>query len=129
VVVHKRFDLVSLNPVSDVRLLRGGRYPPLLGTVFNVGEIAYLYTNGYLPAQGRYPHGHVPSALQVADHVGDTPKTELLRELLALTKMNWNSANMEGLMPKTLRFARLVGDVLRELPADREPQPKYKFYM
>ena len=46
-----------------------------------------------------------------------------------MTKMNWNSANMEGLMPITLRFSRLVGDVLREVPADREPQPKYKFYM
>jgi hypothetical protein len=125
----KRFDLVSLHPVSDVRLLRAGRYPPLRGTVFTVGDIAYLYTNGFLPAQGRYPHGHVPCALQVADHVGDTAKAELLREILVLTKMNWNSANMAGLMPITLRFSRLVGDVLREVPADREPQPKYKFYM
>jgi hypothetical protein len=36
---------------------------------------------------------------------------------------------MAGLEPITLRFSRLVGDVLREVPADREPQPKYKFYM
>ena len=53
----------------------------------------------------------------------------MLREVRTLTKMNWNSANMEGLMPITLRFSRLVGDVLREVPGDREPQPKYKFYM
>jgi hypothetical protein len=33
------------------------------------------------------------------------------------------------LEPITLRFSRLVGDVLREVPADWEPQPKYKFYM
>jgi hypothetical protein len=125
----KRFDLVSLHPVSDVRLLRAGRYPPLRGTAFTVGDIAYLYTNGFLSAQSRYPHGHVPCALQVADHVGDTSKAELLREILVLTKMNWNSANMAGLMPITLRFSRLVGDVLGEVPADREPQPKYKFYM
>jgi hypothetical protein len=48
---------------------------------------------------------------------------------MVLTKMNWNSANMAGLLPITLRFSRLVGDVLREVPPDREPQPKYKFYM
>lgn len=94
-----------------------------------VGDISYLYTSGYLPAQGRYPHGHVPSPLQVADHVGDTPKRQLLREILVLTKMNWNSANMSGLMPITLRFARLVGDILREVPEGQMPQPKYKFYM
>lgn len=125
----KRYDLVSLHPVSDVRLLRAGRYPPLRGTAFTVGDISYLYTTGFLSSQGRYPHGHVPSPLQVADHVGDTAIDQLLREIMVLTKMNWNSANMAGLMPITLRFSRLVGDILREVPADREPQPKFKFYM
>jgi hypothetical protein len=42
-----------------------------------------------------YPHGHVPSPLQVADHVGDTAKADLLREIMTLTKMNWNSALAE----------------------------------
>jgi hypothetical protein len=125
----QRYDLVSLCPMSNVRLLRAGRYPPLRGTVFSVGGMTYCYTSGFLPHLGRYPHGHVPSPLQIADHVGDTAKRELLRETMVLTKMNWNSANMAGLMPITLRFSRLVGDVLREVPADREPQPKYKFYM
>jgi hypothetical protein len=123
------YDLVSLNPTSSARLLRAGQYPPLRGALFSLGEIDFLYTTGYLTELGRYPHGHVPSPLQIADHVGDTSHTELLREVLTLTKMNWNSANMGGLLPITLRFARLVGDVLREVPGDREPQPKYKFYM
>jgi len=121
--------LVSLSPTSGARLLRAGQYPPLRGTLFSVGAISYLYTTGYLAALGKYPHSHVPSPLQVADHVGDTAKSDLLREVMVLTKMNWNSANVGGLEPITLRFSRLVGDVLREVPADREPQPKYKFYM
>ena len=124
-----RYDLLSLCETSEARLLRAGKYPPLRGTAFTVGDISYLYTSGYLLAQGRYPHGHVPSPLQVADHVGDTPKRQLLREIMVLTKMNWNSANMSGLMPITLRFSRLVGDILREVPEGQTPQPKYKFYM
>lgn len=123
------YDLVSLTPTSSTRLLRAGRYPPLRGTLFSLGRVHYLYTTGYLPVLGRYPHGHVPSPIQIADHVGDTAEADLFREIMTLTKMNWNSANMEGLLPITLRFSRLVGDVLREVPADREPQPKYKFYM
>jgi hypothetical protein len=123
------YDLVSLSPTSGARLLRAGQYPPLRGTLFSVGAMSNLYTTGYLSALGKYPHGHVPSPLQIADHVGDTAKADLLREVMVLTKMNWNSANMAGLEPITLRFSRLVGDVLREVPADREPQPKYKFYM
>lgn len=124
-----RYDLVALSPTSDVRLIRAGRYPPLRGTSFNVGDISYLYTSGYLPQLGGYPHGHVPSALQIADHVGDTSRRQLLRETMILTKMNWNSANFSGLMPITLRFSRLVGNILREVPPDETPEPKYKYYM
>ena len=69
-----RYDLVRLSPTSEVRLLRAGQYPPLRGTVFSIGDVSYCYTTGYLPSLGRYPHGHVPSPLQVADHVGDTPR-------------------------------------------------------
>ena len=76
------YDLVSLTPTSSARLLRAGQYPPLRGTLFSVGAISYLYTTGYLPALGKYPHGHVPSPLQVADHVGDTAKADLLREVM-----------------------------------------------
>ena len=122
-------DLVSLRPNSDVRLLRNAQYPPMRGSAFTVGNLTYLYTTGYLPHLGGYPHGHVPSPLQLADHVGDTASEELFREVLVLTKMNWNSANMAGLMPITLQFSRLVGEILREVPDSQQPQPKYKYYM
>lgn len=124
-----QYDLVAIRPDSDVRLLRTGQYPPLRGTSFSVGSISYLYTTGYLRELAGYPHGHVPSPLQLADHIGDTPRADLMREILALTKMNWNSANYAGLLPITLRFSRLVGDILREVPADMAPSPKFKFYM
>jgi hypothetical protein len=124
-----RYDLVALRDTSDVRLIRAGQYPPLRGTMFQAGDVSYLYTSGYLAHLGRYPHGHVPSPLQVADHVGDTARADLLRELMVLTKMNWNSANPSGLLPITLRFARLVGDILREVPPGQTPQPKYRYYM
>jgi hypothetical protein len=124
-----RFDLVALRPTSDVRLLRNALYPPIRGSAFGVGDLSYLYTTGYIPHLGRYPHGHVPSPLQIADHIGDTPRRELLREILTLSKMNFNSANMHGLMAIPVRFARLVGDILRELPERKEPSPKFKHYI
>jgi len=124
-----RYDLVALTPVSDIRLTRAGTYPPLRGTHFGLGDDSYLYSTGYSHILKAYPHGHVPSPLLVTDHVGDSPKTQLLKEILVLTKMNWNSANFAGLFPITLRFSRLVGEILREVPAERVPNPKYKFYM
>jgi hypothetical protein len=124
-----RYDLVALSSESASRLVRAGKYPPLRGTHFRVGDISYLYTTGYLPLLGRYPHGHVPSPLQIADHVGDTSKPQLLSEILALTKMNWNSADYASSYPITIRFSRQVGEILREVPEVSSPQAKFKYYM
>lgn len=123
------FDLVSVCPTSELRLLRAGQYPPLRGTHFTVGDIHLLYTTGFVPALNAYPHGHVPSPLLLADHVGDSPIHKLLEEVLVLTKMNWNAAAFAGLKPITLRFSQLVGDIMREVPPDRQPLPSFKYYM
>lgn len=125
----RHFDLVAVYPTNRVRLLRDGQYPPLRGTRFSVGDLHFLYTTGFIPALNAYPHGHVPSPLQIADHIGDSSIETLLREILLLTKMNWNSASFAGQMPITLRFSRLVGDIMREVPSTREPLPQFKYYM
>jgi hypothetical protein len=124
-----RYDLVALSPDSASRLVRAGQYPPLRGTHFQVGDISYLYTTGYLSLLGRYPHGHVPSPLQIADHVGDTATPQLLREMLMLTKMNWNSADYASSSPITIRFSKQVAEILREVPELVTPQQKFKYYM
>ena len=123
------YDLVAVRPNNRVRLLREGQYPPLRGTAFTVDNVHYLYTTGFIPALNAYPHGHVPSALQIADHLGDTSLTKILQEILLLTKMNWNTTAFADLRPITLRFSQFVGDIMREIPPEREPLPQFKFYM
>ena len=122
-------DLLAVAPVSQVRLLRAGQYPPLRATRFRVGALWYLYTTGFISSLRSYPHGHVPSPLQVADHIGDSDPDELLSEILVLSKMNWNSAGFCGTMPITVRFSRLVGEIMREIPPDREPEPQFRYYV
>ena len=125
-----QYDLVALTPQSDLRLLTTATYPPLRSTRFSVGDEDYLYTTGYIASLNEYHAMGTPAPLQIADHVGqDTVRDELLREVLALSKMNWNAANFAGLLPITLRFSELVGEILREIPEDREPLPQFKFYM
>jgi hypothetical protein len=123
-----KFDLVAINSTDEVRLVRAGKYPPLRGTLFEVGLTQYLYTTGFIPALNAYPHGHVPSPLQIADHHGDGYPRQLCEEILQLTKMNWNSAGFAGSFPITIRFSRLVGEIMREIPKDRDPEPAFKFY-
>ena len=127
--IVSEYDLVTVGTTGNFRLFRLGDYPPMCGTVLNIGDNHLLYTTGYLEELGKYPHGHVPTPLRIVDHFGDTAKQQLLRELLILTKMNWNTANVDGAFPITLQFSRLVGDILREIPASELPNPKYIYYM
>lgn len=113
------YDLVALEKQSNVRLITTATYPPLRGTRFSIDDLDFLYTTGFVASLGEYHGVHVPSPIRIADHAHqDTSRETLLREVLTLTKMNWNWAGFGMKMPITLRFAELVGDVLREVPAD-----------
>lgn len=125
-----RYDLVALEQQSAVRLITKSKYPPLRGTAFSIGGLDFLYTTGYIADLEEYHAMAVPSPLRIADHIGqDTSRENLLRETLILTKMNWNSAHFAGSLPITLKFSRLVGDIMREIPPDRIPLTQYKYYM
>jgi hypothetical protein len=122
------FDFVAMRPTSEIRLIRAGTRPPLRGTCFSVGNLDFLYTTGYIDCLQVFPAMHVPAPMIIRDHVGyDTPREKLLWEILALTKMNWNSARFGGLWPITLKFSKAVAEILRELK-EGEPRPQFKFY-
>lgn len=89
--------LMALEKQSRVRLITTSKYPPLRGTRFSIGELDYLYTTGYIAALNEFHGMHVPAPLRIADHIGqDSARDTLLREVLALTKLNWNSAALGG---------------------------------
>ncbi|NET49637.1 MAG: hypothetical protein F6K09_13135 [Merismopedia sp. SIO2A8] len=125
----EQYDLISLRIANDIRLIRSGQYPPLRRSSFNIGNMSYLYTTGYIPELKGYPHGHVPSPLQIADHIGDSSDEKIKKEILVLTKMNFNSSEFASTLPINLRFSRQVGEILREIPTEQAPEPKYKYYM
>lgn len=53
----------------------------------------------------------------------------MVTELLALTKMNWNSTELINLEPMTLSAARNVGHILRHVSPERAAQSRYSFFM
>jgi argonaute-like protein implicated in RNA metabolism and viral defense len=71
----------------------------------------------------------IPSPLEIVEHHGDSSAASVCDEILALTKVNWNSCSFGSSMPITIRFAKNVGRILAELPLGVTPQTKYKFYM
>src|SRR5581483_1492102 len=121
-------DLVALSQ-SPIILFREGMYPPLRGTYFNIAEAYFLYTMGYIPFLETYPKPYVPMPWEITQHVGDTPKENLFREILALTKMNVNNCSFADSWPITLSFSKMVGEIMKHIPEGGKVQSKYRFYM
>lgn len=121
-------ELVWIRP-TGFRLLRRGMREPFRGTLCVVeDQDHYLFTTGYVPWWDEYPGPHIPAPLQIGTCDSDNI-VERAREILALTKMNWNSTEGVGRNPITLSFARRVGMMMTEIDEDIDPNPSYRFYM
>jgi hypothetical protein len=124
-----RHDFVALGS-RGLQFYRTGDYPPLRGTYVKFSDSdLLLYTSGFVPFLRTYPGARVPQPLEILEHIGDSPWDLVLREVLALTKMNWNTADFAGRDPITTAFSRKVGQVLAELPPGAKVRPEYRFYM
>lgn len=121
-------DLVALSQ-SSIKLFREGMYPPLRGTYFNISDSHFLYTMGYIPFLETYPKSYVPLSWEIKQHIGDTPKENLFKEILALTKMNVNNCSFADSWPITLSFSKMVGEIMKHIPEGGKIQSKYRFYM
>jgi hypothetical protein len=120
-------DLVWMRPTA-FRLIRKGMQEPWRGTLCTCGDESYLFTMGYVSWWDEYPGPHIPAPLQIGS-CGSTDLRERAREVLALTKMNWNSSEGIGRYPITISFARKVGMLMTELSDNQTPNPSYRFYM
>ena len=121
-------DLVWLRP-TGFRLLRRGMREPERGILCTIEDgHHYLFTTGYVRWWDEYPGPHIPAPIEIGA-VGETDIQARAREILTLTKMNWNSAEGIGRHPITVLFARKVGIVMTEMDEDATPNPLYRFYM
>jgi hypothetical protein len=123
-------DLLHLSH-SDTRAFRDGTYPPLRGTFISLDDqLHLLYTRGSVEFFNVYPGMYVPHPLRFRSDYLEQSAAFAAQEMLALTKMNWNNTQFDGLEPITMRAARQVGSILKYLEDERSPyQPRYSFYM
>jgi hypothetical protein len=122
-------DFVAIEQ-GDFRLIREGAYPPLRGTCLGLKEREYLvYSMGYIPYLGTYPGPHVPSPLQILEHIGDSTSQEICSEILALTKLNWNTAQFCCGIPITLNISKRVSSIIVEVEDESRVRPSSRFYM
>lgn len=122
-------DLVTIMP-TNFRLYRESDYPPLRGTLLSLDKQRhFLYTRGYVDYYGTYPGRYIPSPIEVRLFSFDESPEKICEEILYLTKMNWNNTQFDRKFPITIDCSRNVGEILKYLTDEQEPQIKYSFYM
>jgi hypothetical protein len=115
---------------SATKLYRAGKYPPLRGTLLTLDdrEMA-LYTRGSVEFFETYPGMYVPTPLRIRSEGTEQTQRFLAREILALSKMNWNNTQFDRAQPITLQASRKCSNVLRYCSEGRQIEPRYSFYM
>ncbi len=122
-------DYVAISKRHDLRFARVGQYPVLRGIMIQLTDHKYLlYTSGYSPRLRTYPGHRIPKPLLIV-HSGDSEVREVCKEIMGLTKLNWNTTAFATYLPITLAFSEKVGAVLSELEEGKPLQNHYRFYM
>lgn len=111
-------------------LFRNGQLPPLRGTTLRLDDSTMLvYSRGSIEYFRTYPGMYVPQPLLLRNMGGNGDLANSARELLALTKMNWNNAQLDERDPLTLRTAGRVGAILKHVPLQSQIASRYAYYM
>lgn len=122
-------DLVWVQETSSIKVLRDGNYPVLRGTFVELDGKGLLYTNGSIPYYGTYPGMYDPRPLLLCPHkTSDSTVAQIAKEVLSMTKINWNSTQMNQKLPIPIRAARKVGEVLKYV-GDGKVSSDYTRYM
>lgn len=123
------FDIVTVME-TDLRFFRNNLYPPVRGSLFSLTEERHiLYTRGSVHQYQTYPGMYIPSPIEIRIvSAVSSPKT-ICKEILGLTKMNWNNTQFDNKYPITIGCARKVGEIMKYLGDNDQPKESYAFYM
>lgn len=122
-------DLVWIQESSSIAIFRDGNYPVLRGTFVDLGGKGLLYTRGSVPFYGTYPGLRVPRPLLLVPHQNtDSNLLTLAKDVLALTKVNWNTTQFDQRLPAPIKAAREVGRILKHVEYGTVVSPDFRRY-
>jgi hypothetical protein len=109
-------------------------YPVERGTVLPLGSFEYaLWTQGNASGIGTgkyFKEGKgIPHPLLVTRHLGTGGAHSSARELLGLTKMNWNNDSLYDRLPVTLSYAAVLARVVKRLGTLSSSPYDFRFFM
>jgi len=132
-IVPKGTNLVGITIKRDepLKLYRhDSEYPILRGMAYIINSTkAYLWTIGYVPHIQTALTTEVPNPLFVDINKGNAPIEQVLKDIMALTKLNYNACIYGDGLPVTLRFANKIGEILTASTDIQVPPLAFKYYI
>lgn len=105
-------------------------WPVIRGTLWQHSPTrGYLFGSGFKPRIGTYDGWETPAPLQIDIQHGDADLVDVARDILGLTKLNYNACNAGDIQPVTVGFSDAVGEILVSNPTVTIRQPTFKFYI
>ena len=142
----KELDLIEINYEDDIRYVAGTiksdgmpdikNYPLDRGTCILLNKYeALLWTHGVVPSVqnpkfnyylgGRY----IPGPLKIIKHYGPSNIGVIANEILALTKVNWNSFDMYTQLPATINSSHEIARIGKLLSKREGATYDYRYFI
>lgn len=104
---------VRITERTSLKLYRGNDYCFPRGMMLKVSDNqAYLWTKGFIPRIKTQMGLEVPSPLDITITRGKENIEVVCRDILSLTKLNYNACIYGDGVPVTLKFADSIGEIL-----------------
>ncbi|MBD2704681.1 hypothetical protein IC229_28860 [Spirosoma sp. BT702] len=112
------------------KLFRESKFPVMRGTVYAKDHrSAYLWTKGFIPRLQTVVGLETPNPIQIQIMRGETNIFTVCRDVLALTKLNYNTCKFADGVPVTLKFADTIGEILTAGPHENLKVLPFKYYI
>jgi hypothetical protein len=104
--------------------------PVLRGTFLKVNDRSgFLYASGFKPRLGTYDGWETPVPLRIDVQHGEASIEQVARDILGLTKLNYNACKLGDSRPVTVGFSDAVGEILISNPTVTDRRPNFKYYI
>lgn len=92
-------------------------------------KTGYLFTRGLIPRSGTTNHLEIANPLYIEINKGDASLDTVMKDVLALTKLNYNACIYGDGLPVTLRFSDLIGNILTATSEWESEMRQFKYYI
>ncbi|UBM60042.1 hypothetical protein LAG90_05205 [Marinilongibacter aquaticus] len=122
---------ITISKAKPIKLYKKeGNFPIMRGNAYVIdNRSAYLWTVGFVPKIQSALSMEVPNPLFIEINKGEADINQVLKDIMALTKLNYNACIYADGEPVTLRFADKIGEILTASTEIKTPPLAFKYYI